>query len=166
MSASALPTYIPLEDKLPWFEAVCVVMPQLPYVREECLRPQYKNLTNLTAGFCYTASEAIYHLSEDRMKPWCVRYGPLAHQTHWYLTVAETGKIVDVTASQFSDLDVYAMYEFGVGKGFLTKGPSKRARAVLDRISRRHYFQKNARHYTFQHAQERFATVKVRPHRA
>lgn len=159
-----LPEYIPLEDKMPWFQAVCVVLPQLPYLRDECLRPQYKGQRNLLTGFCYTASEAIYHLSEDLMLPWCSRYGPHSHQTHWYLTVAETGELVDVTGSQFSDMDSYALYDAGVRKGFLTKQPSKRAKAVLDRIDRRAYWKKLARYYSTYAAEKRYEDAKkLRP---
>lgn len=158
----ALPTYIPLEDKLPWFQAVCVVLPQLPYpnVRKACLQPKYQGLTNPLAGFCYTASEAIYHLSEDETHPYCVRYGPAPHQTHWYLKLAETGEVVDVTGSQFSDMDAYALYDHGVRKGFLTKRPSKRARAILDRINRRVYWVKQATNYSPYGAEKRYEDAK------
>lgn len=129
------------EDKLPWFDAVCVVLPQLPYVRELCVRKEYSS-SNLLAGLCYTASEAIYHLSDDPLKPYCVRWGSKPHQTHWYLKHRETGQRIDVTASQFPAVDFVNLYNHEVGKGFLTKGPSRRARLVLDRISRDVYFRK------------------------
>lgn len=161
MSASALPTYIPEQDKLPWFQAVCVVLPQLPYLRKECLRPQYRNNGNLLGGFCYTASEAIYHLSADLMLPWCVRYGKLSHQTHWYLTLAETGEVVDVTGSQFADMDAYAIYDHAVRKGFLTKQPSKRARLVLDRIDRRFYWKRTADRYSTYAAEARYVDAPI-----
>lgn len=157
---SALPTYIPICDKLPWFQAVCVILPQLPYLREECLRKEYRNQRNLLAGFCYTASEAVYHLSEDPLLPWCARYGPRSHQTHWYLTLAETGDIVDVTGSQFADMDAYALYDHGVRKGFLTKGPSKRARLVLDRIDRRSYWKQAAPWWSPYRAEKRYENAK------
>jgi hypothetical protein len=67
---------IAAEDKLPWFQAVCVVLPQLPYLMNECRRHPYKRQRNLLGGFCYAASEAIYHLSEDPLEPWWLRYGP------------------------------------------------------------------------------------------
>jgi hypothetical protein len=153
----SVPTYIPRDQKLPWLQAVCVVLPQLPYLRKECLRKEYRNQRNLLAGFCYTASEAIYHLSEDEMQPWSLRFGPRDHQTHWFLKLAETGEIVDVTASQFGDMDAYAMYEYATRRGFLTKAPSKRAKAVLDRIDREEYWVQNGRRWSMQQADERYA---------
>lgn len=160
MPSGRLPTYIPESDKLPWLQAVCVVLPQLPYLRKECLRPQYRNTRNLLGGFCYTASEAIYHLSADPLLPWVVRYGPADHQTHWYLTHAETGEVIDVTGSQFSDMDTYALYDNGRRCGFLTKQPSKRAKAVLARIDRRYYWKPVADWCSFDKAAKRFEDAK------
>lgn len=151
---------VPREDKLPWFQAVCVVLPQLPYLRKECVRAPYRRSRNPLTGFCYAASEAIFHLSEDPLQPWFVRYGPLDHQTHWFLKLAETGEVIDVTASQFSDMDAYALYDHAIRKGFLTKEPSKRARAILARVDRRHYWVKRADICTPHAAEKRYVDAK------
>jgi hypothetical protein len=50
--------------------------------------------------------------------------------THWYLKNSTTGKIVDLTSSQFRQP---VPYESGRGVGFLTLKPSKRARIVIRR---------------------------------
>lgn len=129
------------QDKLPWLEAVCLVVAQCPYVRQDCLRGSYRRPSrNPLAGMCYTASEAIYHLSEDPLVPYCVRYGRAQDATHWYLRHAETDQIIDVTASQFPAVDFYAMYDKGRRRAFATKEPSKRARRILDRIDREHVY--------------------------
>lgn len=130
--------YVPAEAKLPWLDAVCVVMPQLPYLTQKIVKPPYGG-TNLTLGFCYAASEAIFHLSEDTLEPWWVRFGPKYSQTHWFLRHPD-GKVLDVTASQFDDGQLYGIYEAARRRAFGTPYPSKRARLILERIGRKHYF--------------------------
>ena len=46
---------------------------------------------------------------------------------HWYLRHA-SGLVVDPTAQQFRTKPPYGR---GRGRGFLTRGPSKRARALM-----------------------------------
>lgn len=82
---------------------------------------------------CYVASEAIYHLAGGKssgLKPMCMSSpGRGKWKTHWFLQTAR-GRIIDVTASQFDcDLD----YSEARGKGFLTRGPSKRAKELMKR---------------------------------
>jgi len=50
---------------------------------------------------------------------------------HWYLVDLATGRAVDPTADQFRTSPDYSR---GIGKGFLTSAPSKRARAILAAI--------------------------------
>jgi hypothetical protein len=152
---------IAAEDKLPWFQAVCVVLPQLPYLMNECRRHPYKRQRNLLGGFCYAASEAIYHLSEDPLEPWWLRYGPRQHQTHWFLKHAKTGEVIDVTASQFGDMDAYAMYDFARRRAFGSKEPSKRAQYILDRISDA-YFRKGFDVIPFERAENRYHEAQQR----
>lgn len=118
--------------KIPWPEALSLVVLQIPYVYKQIRRKEYAHMKNLLGGCCYTASEAVYHLSSDPLEPWWLRYGEQKHQTHWFLRVPETGQIVDPTASQFPRSQPY--YEYSRRRPFLTKIPSKRARVILDRI--------------------------------
>lgn len=131
-------------DKLPWLAAVCVVLPQLPYFMYKVPRKGFRGAHNLHTGFCYAASEAIYHLSADPLEPWWLRYGPRQHQTHWFLRHAEDPDlIIDVTASQFSDVMLYDLYSRSRRRAFGSKEPSRRAQMILDKCSRRLYFQQH-----------------------
>jgi hypothetical protein len=82
-------------------------------------------------GPCYPASEALYTLLGGKragLTPMRIRHEGVPH---WYLrweTVAGTFYI-DPTSSQFKSP---VPYESGVGCGFLTKGPSKRAVAIIE----------------------------------
>jgi len=53
-------------------------------------------------------------------------------EPHWFLREITTGKVIDPTASQFN---TPVPYDLCIGKGFLTKKPSKRAQIVIDRMS-------------------------------
>ena len=84
-------------------------------------------------GNCYVASEAIYHILGGKAsgwKPMTVRH---EGQVHWYLQRYFLGwpMILDLTKGQFKKLPPY---EKGRGRGFLTRGPSKRARALMEEI--------------------------------
>jgi hypothetical protein len=50
-------------------------------------------------------------------------------EPHWWLVDAD-GDVLDLTAEQFS---TPVPYERGVGIGFLTREPSKRARVAMGR---------------------------------
>lgn len=128
-------------DKLPWLEASFIIVAQLPYL-PDLRRKGYAHMANPLAGQCYAASEALFHLSEDPLKPQVVRYGNKAHETHWYLRHGVTDKVIDLTGSQFPDYNLYRLYDMGRGCGFMTKEPSKRAQAILDRIHRYRYFRR------------------------
>lgn len=90
-------------------------------------KPQYRDRSNPLAGMCYVAAEALYHLQPTRYKPMNVRVG---NESHWYLIEKRSGAVVDPTWSQFE----FVPYEDGVGRGFLTKKPSKRAQQVIDHV--------------------------------
>lgn len=93
-------------------------------------------------GNCYVTCEALYHLLGGKAAgytPHTVRH---EGDVHWYLQlttgehdVDEDGRklprahfIIDPTASQFK---TPVPYENGRARGFLTKEPSKRARAMM-----------------------------------
>lgn len=99
-------------------------------------------------GNCYVVCEALYHLlggKDAGYVPYRLRH---EGDTHWYLvkTVYATAPaglplrgvwevekrvIIDPTKSQFK---IPPDYSKGVGCGFLTKGPSKRARELMERL--------------------------------
>lgn len=51
--------------------------------------------------------------------------------THWFIKNTLTAQIVDATAEQFK---VPPPYSKAVGCGFLTKGPSKRAKELMQNL--------------------------------
>ena len=78
-------------------------------------------------GNCYVTSEALYHLLGGR----AAGYTPMTmkHEgdTHWFLR-HRSGLILDPTVSQFKERPDYTQAR---GSGFLTREPSKRARALM-----------------------------------
>jgi len=78
-------------------------------------------------GNCYVTCEALYHLMGGKAAGWKPK--TLRHEgdVHWYLEHT-SGTIVDPTAVQF---DTPVPYERGVGRGFLTKEPSARAKTLM-----------------------------------
>jgi hypothetical protein len=101
----------------------------------ELLQPIWRKLaTNKLSGHCYAASEALYHLwgKENGFKPHRIEVEDpvLGWVGHWYL--AKGKRVLDITAKQFNfKID----YSEGRGCGFLTKQPSKRARAIMEILS-------------------------------
>jgi len=76
-------------------------------------------------GLCYVMSEAFMHLHPQfELRPYRLRYYGV---THWWLQTPE-GRVVDLTASQYTRPFPYHRGQCG---GFLTKAPSKRARAIM-----------------------------------
>lgn len=99
-------------------------------IRPEDSKPQYRREGRPTAGACYIAAEAVYHLAggvESGLKP---MRGKHEGVSHWWL-VDPDGNVIDPTADQF---DTPVPYEHGTGSGFLTKHPSRRAQALIGRI--------------------------------
>lgn len=78
-------------------------------------------------GNCYVTVEALFHLIGGKAAGW--KPMTLRHEgaTHWFL-VHKSGIRLDPTASQFDTLPDYTKAR---GRGFLTKAPSKRARAMM-----------------------------------
>lgn len=81
-------------------------------------------------GNCYVASEALYHLLGGRSAGWTPQVQRVGGDTHWYLK-HDGGMILDVTRGQF---DGVVDYSRGRGTGFLTRGPSRRARELMGRL--------------------------------
>jgi hypothetical protein len=86
-------------------------------------------------GNCYVTSEALYHLLGGKKagwKPMCISMQP---DNHWFLK-HESGMILDATASQFKQLP---NYNKAIGRGFMTKQPSKRAQALMKTLVWQNY---------------------------
>lgn len=100
-------------------------------IRPGDIKPLYRRENRPTAGACYVASEAIYHLAGGReagLVPMRVKHEGVSH---WWLRDAD-GNVIDPTADQF---DEPVPYTEGKAGGFLTKEPSKRALALMGRIN-------------------------------
>jgi hypothetical protein len=101
------------------------------HLTPDLLKPTYRQLVlggaHPMTGHCYVACEVMSFVAPD-LKPHFVRHEGLPH---WFLKCRRTGRVVDPTADQFKTIP---LYNEGVGKGFLTKQPSKRAQVVLDRM--------------------------------
>jgi hypothetical protein len=93
------------------------------------LQPKYRGGATESAGHCYVACEALYHLGarERGYRPAVIRMGDI---THWFLIDAQ-GAVLDPTGDQFPEPVDYAK---GRRIGFLTREPSKRARLLMDRV--------------------------------
>lgn len=105
----------------------------------DLLKPAYRFMaseTNPTAGHCYHAAEALYHLLGGNLKGWVPhRVRESDGMTHWWLKNRETGKIADPTADQYRSLGEEPPYQLGRAGGFLTKRPSKRAHEIIRRVN-------------------------------
>lgn len=74
-------------------------------------------------------SEALYHLLGGKKAGWTPQYMNTRETgNHWFLK-HKSGLIVDPTRKQF---DVKPKYEKARGMGFLTKKPSKKAKALME----------------------------------
>lgn len=90
-------------------------------------------------GNCYVTCEALYHLLGGKAAGYHPHVVTHEGDTHWYLLYDKahgpnglyTTIVVDPTASQFRTPPDYRK---GRGCGFLTKGPSKRARELMERM--------------------------------
>lgn len=99
---------------------------------DDLLKPEYRNGARPYAGHCYVASEAYFHLAGGASAG--LRVAGVRHEgtQHWWIVGAD-GRVVDLTAEQFVTPVPYAR---GRGRSFRTPQPSKRARVVIERVSR------------------------------
>lgn len=95
----------------------------------DLLKPKYRGLP-FPAGWCYVLSEAAKWYAADTV----IQYGPVFQRhegaPHWALRDRLTGVVLDLTAEQFETPPDPAAW---VGKGFLTRYPSERARELARR---------------------------------
>jgi hypothetical protein len=78
---------------------------------------------------CYPAAEVVYHAGGGRRAGLTPIQQRHQGRSHWWVR-GPGGEVLDPAADQFSRP---VPYERGKGKGFLTKKPSKRARALARR---------------------------------
>lgn len=112
---------------------------------DEAARRVRASLGRRVAGFCYVASEAVYHLAGGKragLKPCVLTYRQgrrtrdwFGMPSHWFLRDRD-GAVVDVTAGQFRPRLSLAEYGQARGCGFLTKRPSAGARAIIEDVMR------------------------------
>ncbi len=99
---------------------------------DDLLKPEWRARPrrSASAGHCYAASEALYHILGGRdagLTPMVITH---EGGTHWFLR-GPNGP-VDPTADQF---DTPVPYHLARGCGFLTRQPSKRAAEIIRRVS-------------------------------
>ncbi len=101
----------------------------------DLLSAQWKKLVkpcdHRTAGHCYAASEAAYHLFAKKKgyKPAVINLGE--GKTHWFLR-HPSGGVIDVTRFQF---DYPVKYSKGKNCGWLTGDkPSRRCKEIMHRV--------------------------------
>jgi hypothetical protein len=100
-------------------------------------QPQVKEITsNPYTGYCYVAAEAfIYLIRRKNYKPMFLNLPENfseIYQTHWFIQ-SPKGYIIDPTADQFDNI---LPYNLAIGKGFLTKKPSKRGMALIKAVKK------------------------------
>ena len=82
-------------------------------------------------GNCYVTSEALYHLLGGKAAGWKPMRMPVDGESHWFLQHS-SGLILDATAKQFGRHK--PAYSQARGNGFLTLGPSRRARELMTKL--------------------------------
>lgn len=93
-------------------------------------------------GNCYAASEALYHILGGKAAGWTPMHikmtdpGASNTENHWFLR-HKSGMILDPSTQQFDHPGWWKRpdYSKARGSGFLTKRPSRRARALMKRLT-------------------------------
>lgn len=93
--------------------------------------PRYRGNPNELAGHCYVASETIFHILGGKETGWPPMFVRHEDQPHWYILNKSLDLIIDPTESQFNSP---VPRDLARGKGFRTKGPSKRAIILMNRL--------------------------------
>ncbi|WP_327210983.1 hypothetical protein [Rhizobium leguminosarum] len=111
----------------------------------DLLKPEWRRIARRrrcpVTGHCYAASEAIFHMLGGADQGWVPQV--LSHrtwpeglrkgQTHWFLKNRLTGAVIDAASAQFVPL--VPKHDGGVGSGFLTRSPSRRAAEIISRVA-------------------------------
>ena len=103
-------------------------MPFEYFFTDALRKPKYQGNPNPYVGHCYVACEVLFHLDPGRYRPCYIFH---ENEPHWFLKDKYKGEIIDPTYKQFK---TPVPYDKGVGKGFLTKRQSKRARQVIESL--------------------------------
>ena len=87
----------------------------------------------VTMGNYYVTCESLYHLLGGKNAGWTPHTIRHEGTVHWYLVkdarnTLASDWVIDPTVSQFKTKPDYTK---GRGRGFLTRKPSKRARAMM-----------------------------------
>ena len=98
---------------------------------KEWLLKKKKSICHKTFGHCYVATEAAYHLLGGKQAGWKPYYLKCQDGSHWFLKNI-SGVIFDVTAAQFENEKI--AHQRAIGKGFLTKQPSRRALKLIKKV--------------------------------
>ena len=101
------------------------------HLTDDLRNPPWRGHPNTLAGHCYVASEAAWHLLGGMDSDWRPQYMRHEGVSHWFLLNKSTGSIIDLTVWQFANFPDHSK---AVGKGFLTKEPSKRAQRVIQGV--------------------------------
>ena len=99
---------------------------------DDLLKPEYRNRPDRmpSAGHCYAASEAAYHMLGGKAAGWTPMNIRHEGDPHWFLK-HQDGTILDPTADQFQ---TPVPYDQARGKGFLTSQPSARAQTIINKV--------------------------------
>lgn len=104
----------------------------------DLLQSKYKWMhdpNNPTAGHCYHAAEALYHMLGGKKNGWVpMRVREPDGMTHWWLKNTKTEEIGDPTSDQYRLVGEEPPYADGRAGGFLTRQPSKRAAEIIRRV--------------------------------
>jgi len=102
----------------------------------DLLKPLYReqNKTNPMFGHCYVASEAFYHLinEKDIFHPFHGK--DESGIVHWWILDGHEKKFIDLTADQYYSVGLVPPYKNGRRGSFLTNDPSKRCHVVMERV--------------------------------
>jgi len=82
-------------------------------------------------GNCYYCSEALFHNLGGKSSGWKPMFMKVNGYPHWFLK-HKSGLILDATRKQFRRKVDYSTAR---GHGFLTKGPSKRGKLMMEKLT-------------------------------
>jgi len=85
-------------------------------------------------GNCYVATEALWHILGGKRSDWWIMRMRTATDTHWFLRHRCSSRLIlDPSRRQFGRR--LPDYSKAKRTGFLTRRPSKRARALMRQLT-------------------------------
>ncbi len=114
--------------------ALCSAYPVATHLLTPRWRIENEKSGEPSTGFCYIGAEAAYHALGGKQAGWvprCAVYHENGERaTHWWI---EKGAAkVDPTSNQYRAFGEEPPYHLGRATGFLTRGPSRRARELME----------------------------------